>query len=286
MIQINGDVKRILAVDLEPDMVRVGIVGLDLELLQYRETLIDRFSPPSKIMPQIYRLCDSMTDDEKSLDGFGLSLPGLIDRQRGVLVSSTNMPKWKDVAIRDALAEHVGTVPMVEKSVRLAAIHEDWIDRTSYASTKLILSLRTGIGMSLIRDGQLYVGSEGFEGELGHTVVDTGGERCECGNRGCLETFVSTSAICQRIHQKLDEGKCRRVAQAVELGEVLRPELVYRLANEGDEECAEIVPRGGPLCWSSGRESGQSAGARRADTVWIDRHSRGTHPGKHQVEIG
>jgi predicted NBD/HSP70 family sugar kinase len=243
MLEINASARKVLAIDLEPDCIRVGLADLNMELLDYGEQMIDRLGEPGRVIDRICQLSKQMLKraQPEGIDGAALSLPGLIDRQRGILHSSTNMPKWRDVEIGSAVAEAIGMVPIAERSVHCAAIYEDWVATDEPNSTKLIISLRTGIGMSIMRHGELYVGSRGFDGEIGHTIVDIDGELCECGSRGCLETFLSTSAICKRVKSLIKAGRCGQVKAAMDRGEALHPGLVYRLAKEGDADCAEVV---------------------------------------------
>jgi len=243
MLEINSSARKMLAIDLEPDCIRVGLVDLSMRLIDYNEQMIDRLGEPKHVIDQICQLSKQMLKSiqPSDIDGAAISLPGLIDRERGVLLSSTNMPKWRDVPISSAVAEAIGVKPIVERSVHCAAIYEDWVATDEPNSTKLILSLRTGVGMSIMRHGELYVGSRGFDGEIGHTIVDIDGDLCECGNRGCLETLLSTSAICKRIKSLIKAGRCGQVKAAMDRGEPLHPGIVYRLAKEGDPDSAEVV---------------------------------------------
>ena len=182
------------------------------EEMAYREHLIDRAAKPPVIIEKILKLCRDVlgkTPREKML-GAGLSLPGLIDLERGVLISSTNMPHWHDVPIRDILAKELKLPVHVDRSVRLAALYEEWVSPHLDDQTTLIISLGTGVGFSLINRGQLYVGNCGFDGEIGHTVVDINGQVCECGSRGCLETFVSASTIVARARRGIAKGAASR----------------------------------------------------------------------------
>lgn len=243
MLQVNEDAKRILAIDLEPDVIRVGLTNLLAELLEFEEQPIDRFSDPETVCERMVALCRSMlrrTQPDKLL-GVGLSLPGLIDRQKGILLSSTNMPRWKNVPIAAMLRKQLKHPIKVERSIHLAAYHERWSEPGQQQRSTLVLSLRTGIGVSLMHMGEVYVGGRGFDGEIGHTVVDINGQSCECGGRGCLETFVSASAVCERGRALLSRGRAKALAALLEKGERLRPELIYRLAKEGDQDCADIV---------------------------------------------
>jgi predicted NBD/HSP70 family sugar kinase len=243
MLAVNADAKRILAVDFEPDRLRVALTDLSLQERAYREKLIDRFSEPQQTLKLMVKLCREVLGKtpRNKLLGVGLSLPGLIDLERGVLISSTNLPNWHDVSIRQYLEQKLELPVRIERSVRLAALYEEWTSPHSEDQTTLILSLRTGVGFSLINRGQLYVGNCGFDGEIGHTVVDIDGQPCECGSRGCLETFVSASAICTRAKHGLATPRGAALKRRLDAGEPLNPELVYTLAREGDPLCADIV---------------------------------------------
>ena len=243
MLELNNEARRILAIDLEPDVLRVALVGLGINLLEYREEFLDRRGQPETVVDKIVELSRKVMEQgrQKRIDGVGLSLPGLIDREQGILIGSTNMPQWHNVPIRDLLTERLGLEPKLERSFHLAAMHEDWIDRSNQTTTKLVISLRTGIGASFVRRGELYLGAGGFDGEVGHTLIDLNGALCECGNRGCLETFVRADAVCERVEKLIRSGRAREIASAVAKGESLRPELVYRLAKQGDADAAEVV---------------------------------------------
>jgi predicted NBD/HSP70 family sugar kinase len=243
MLQVNADAKRIVAIDLEPDRVRVALTDLLVNVLNYQEQPIDRFSEPDAIIKVILKLAGRALEDvdRDQLQGVGVSLPGLIDREAGVLISSTNMPKWRDVPVRDILRKELGVSVQVERSIHLAAIYEKWSDPNHAHRTTLMLTLRTGVGISIMHHGHLLTGRRGFEGEIGHTVVDINGKACECGGRGCLETFVSASAICRMAAELMEKGKCPSLASAMRGGSALRPELIYKMAKLGDAGCAQVV---------------------------------------------
>ncbi len=245
MLEVNGDVKRILAIDLEPDRIRVALTNLLVETLVYRERLTDRFLAPEAVLRSILELCHEVLAGVRpgQLQGVGISLPGLIDCERGVLISSTNMPKWRDVPVAAILKRELKMHVQTERSIRLAALYEKWSDPHQQDRTVLVVSVRTGIGMCLLHHGELYAGHLGLDGEIGHTVIDVDGSLCECGNRGCLETLVGAPAICTHARAEISAGRCAALSAQVAGGEPLQPELIYRLARDGDADCAAIVRR-------------------------------------------
>jgi predicted NBD/HSP70 family sugar kinase len=243
MLEVNGDVGRILAIDLEPDRIRVALTDLLVNVLEYRERPIDRFDQPEPVISHIVKMCREVLKNTpaKQLHGIGISLPGQIDQERGVLLSSTNMPKWHDVPIAQKLEKELRAPVTIDRSLHLAALYELWSNPEQMDRSVLIISLRTGVGLSLLHRGQLYRGKKGLSGEIGHCVVDINGRPCECGSRGCLETFVSASAICERAREMIKRGSGKALAELLRRKEALSPELIYRLARDGDPDCAGIV---------------------------------------------
>jgi len=243
MLAINADAFRVLAIDLEPDKIRVALTDMLARPIVFNQQAIDRFDTPENILRQVVSLARAAIQrvPRKLLLGVGVSLPGLIDRNDRVLLSSTNMPQWKNVPVGAILERELGIPVRIDRSLHLAAMHEKWQEPNIQDKNVLVISLRTGVGGCLISRGQLYTGSGGMAGEIGHTVVDIRGNPCECGSRGCLETFVSAPAIIERAKSIIAAGAAPALAQAVANGRTLHPELIYELAARGDAPSGEIV---------------------------------------------
>lgn len=241
MLEINPDARRILSIDLEPDHIRVALTNLGVSIVHFEEQPVSRFDAPDATIASILKLCKQALShlERRPLLGVGISLPGLIDSGKGVLLSSTNMPRWRNVAIGPILQEALGAPVHAERSIHLAALYEKWVNPQHQNKTIVIISLRTGVGVSVLRRGQLYVGRSGLSGEIGHTIVDINGRPCECGSRGCLETFVSASAIVDRARTMIRDGRGGAIAAAGADG--ITPELIYRLARDGDPDAGHIV---------------------------------------------
>jgi predicted NBD/HSP70 family sugar kinase len=243
MLEVNSDYKRLLAIDLEPDRIRVALTDLLANVLEYREKDVDRFATPDAICREIFILAKAVLVGVSSNDlrGAGVSLPGMINCETGVLISSTNMPKWRDVPIAQMIATELKTSVRVERSIRLAALYEKWSNPRLQSRTAIVICVRTGIGMCLLDRGELYKGNLGFDGEIGHTVIDIDGPVCECGSRGCLEAFIGAPAIIAMAEREIKAGRCLALKAQVAAGQVLRPELIYRLARENDADSVTIV---------------------------------------------
>jgi predicted NBD/HSP70 family sugar kinase len=243
ILEINSDARRILAMDLEPDNIRVAITDLLARPLSFAHQRIDRFNAPETILRQMIAMVKELMHHlpRKSIIGAGVSLPGLIDATNGTLISSTNMPKWKNVPVGPILEDALEVPVQVGRSLHLAAMHEKWEEPNIQDKNVVVISLRTGVGSCLIQHGQVYTGSGGMAGEIGHIIVDINGKSCECGSRGCLETFVSAGAIVARARSMLAGGEPTALSAAVRDDRELSPELIYELAAKGDPACGAIV---------------------------------------------
>ena len=128
--------------------------------------------------------------------GAVVALPGLVDSDARLLVAP-NLG-WTGVSVPELLGERLGRPPFpiqAENEANLGALAELWEGAGREFSDFLYISGELGIGAGIIVGGELFRGSHGFGGELGHTTIEPEGAVCACGNRGCLETRVALGAL-------------------------------------------------------------------------------------------
>ncbi|MEX2106034.1 MAG: ROK family protein [Solirubrobacterales bacterium] len=126
----------------------------------------------------------------------GLGIPATIDHERGVAISAVNLP-LADLPIRDLVSERVGLPVFVDNDANVAALAEHLFGAGRDADDMVLLTIGTGIGGGLVLNGEVYRGATGAGAELGHTVIDINGPRCQgnCPGRGCVETLASGTAL-------------------------------------------------------------------------------------------
>lgn len=133
-------------------------------------------------------------------DALGIGVPGLLERERGFVIASPNLPGFVNLDVKHGLAQRTGLAPgrvHVENDANAAAVGELWLGAGRGERDALVVTLGTGIGGGLILNGELYAGA-GMGGEVGHIVVDPRGPRCGCGKQGCVETLASATAAKRR----------------------------------------------------------------------------------------
>ncbi|WP_231482588.1 ROK family protein [Nocardioides sp. URHA0020] len=160
------------------------------------------------------------------LDGtVGVGIPGLVDVERGAVKHAVNLGVNGDwLPLRSLLADRLGVPVVLENDVNAATLGAAAL---SGASDLVYLSIGTGLAAGLVLDGRLRRGEHGAAGEIGHVPVDPQGTVCQCGQRGCLETIASGSAL----------------AAAWPAGDVPPAQALFAAARSGDPSAIAVRDR-------------------------------------------
>ncbi len=187
-----------VAVDMDISQVTVAAVGLGGEVLA-RDVLPLRVPDESParlaehIAASIPRLRSALPPSAWVV-GVGLSVPGTVDRQTGIVATAPNLD-WHDVDLGRELHARVGATVMLGNDADLAVLAERQRGSARGVDDVVFLISRIGVGAGIICNGAPLHGSRGHAGEIGHDVLDVGGPPCHCGKHGCVETYVGGGAL-------------------------------------------------------------------------------------------
>jgi glucokinase len=140
-------------------------------------------------------------EQRDALVGIGVSSAGHIDARTGKVIYCTpNLPGWSGMAIADNLrATFVSHFPQIvvvaDNDGNAATFGEAWCGGGQGVSDLVMMTIGTGLGGGIIVDGHLVHGSRAGGAEIGHTILVPGGLPCNCGQNGCLESYVSGTAL-------------------------------------------------------------------------------------------
>ncbi|MFJ8659759.1 ROK family protein [Streptomyces sp. NPDC093795] len=123
----------------------------------------------------------------------GVVVPGIVDDERQRALWSANIG-WRDLPLAALLEERTGLRVTLGHDVRAGGLAERALGAARGARNVLFVAIGTGIAAALVCDGE-PISSGGHAGELGHVVVEPGGQPCACGGTGCLETVASATAV-------------------------------------------------------------------------------------------
>jgi glucokinase-like ROK family protein len=173
--------------------------------------------------------------------GLTLGVPGLIDLDANKLLFAPNL-KWKDVPLGEILQKTFNTRVMVDNEARMAALGEYYFGVARGVDEVLYISAGVGLGGGLLHGGRLYRGISGGANEIGHMTMDTDGELCACGNRGCWETQVSQKALFRLITRAAGQGEDTLLQDRLQGNfEKLSVPLVLEAAEAGDRVTLEAL---------------------------------------------
>ena len=137
----------------------------------------------------------------------GVSAPGPLDPEAGVMVEVPNLRGWSHFPLGPKLEAALGTRVRIENDANAAALAEWRYGAGRGARDVLFLTMSTGVGGGLILDGRLYRGRHFQAGEVGHIEIEPNGRRCGCGLRGCLEAYASGANLAARIREDIASGE-------------------------------------------------------------------------------
>ena len=191
----------------------------------------------------IVGLIRSVIPADRTLVGVGVGLAGLVDLD-GVLRYGPNVPGIVDLALRRTLEDEFGVAVVVDNDAAMAARAE--LDRGAArgAADVVVVTQGTGIGGALVVDGRLVSGANGFAGEPGHMLIQRGGHRCACGQRGCWEAYASGAGLVNLWTDLRVEGRGLSILdRAGGSPNDVRGEHISAAAADNDQDAVEIFER-------------------------------------------
>ena len=157
----------------------------------------------AKMVTAASSVLESAGVSRSQLLGIGVAVPSPVDSDRPGELMPLILPKWASYNIIDHLQGRFERPVLIDNDANLGALAELWWGAGSSVRDLAYIKVATGIGAGLIMDGDIFRGSGGVAGEIGHTSIDPAGPVCICGLRGCLATFIGTPALLERARAEL-----------------------------------------------------------------------------------
>lgn len=171
--------------------------------------------------------------------GIGISVPGLVDVDKGEIILAPNLG-WRNASIRESLPGFKDIPVFLENEAMASAVAENWIGSCQGTPNFICINIKSGIGAGIFVNGRLYRGASGSAGEIGHIFVDEAGARCACGNYGCLETMASITHIVEKAKKLIRQGV---VSSLNEIGDIDGIDIcsIISAARNGDEVAGNLL---------------------------------------------
>jgi predicted NBD/HSP70 family sugar kinase len=231
LLEFNDDAFALVGIELGATHVHVVVTNLRAKVRASRDRahpVVEQPASTLTLLPQLIAEClEAAKIDARVVLGVGVAVPCPLDLGRPEQLDATLMPAWQGVDLAASLREHFDCPVQIDNDANLGALAERWWGAGIGGEDLTYIKIATGVGAGHIINGDVYRGSNGTAGEIGHLAIDLHGPPCRCGLRGCLAALVGADAL-----------RAREPAFA-------SPEALAAAASAGDARATELVGEAG-----------------------------------------
>ena len=239
-----------IGVDLGGTTVKTGLIDSTGTIIAQSKLPTLAEVSPTAVVGQIIASIKEVLPHTKGqpLAGIGIGSPGLIQNPGGIVKSPPNMKDWDVVPLADEIKKVFNVRVEVDNDANVAAVAESKFGTGKDLSDFLFVIWGTGVGGGIIMNHQIYRGTSGGAGEVGHISIDHNGLLCNCGTRGCVEAYVGQKYLSKRTIEKLKTNASPKLMELVggDL-EKLAPVHLSMAAEAGDALSRDILVEAGTL---------------------------------------
>ncbi|MDR0363020.1 MAG: ROK family protein [Planctomycetota bacterium] len=180
--------------------------------------------------------------DYDDIGAIGVGVPGPLNTKAGMIFGPPNMNGWERVPLGPRMSVMTGKPVYIENDAKAAGWAEYIYGAGRGCRNMVAIYHGSGLGGAIIMDGKLFTGKDGMAGEIGHIPISRKGRLCSCGNRGCVEAYVSPTAMVASFRKMAGKGWR---SSLVGRGEAITDADLFAAARVGDPLALHIVEKTG-----------------------------------------
>ena len=234
LLALNAEAACVIGIKLSVDHLAAVVADLEGEVLDGRVQPLTGHTLDD-VRHSIVRLAAALRQEAggRNLLGIGIGMPGVVDGSRGVCVDSPILG-WQDVPVAEIIAQDLRLPVLVDNDVNTLAVAEQLYGHGRHVNNFVTVTIGRGVGSGIVVAGQLVRGRLGAAGEFGHVPVVLNGPACECGRRGCLETFIADAALVTTARRAGLIGRRQGVGSLTQLADADNADARQIFAHAGD----------------------------------------------------
>jgi predicted NBD/HSP70 family sugar kinase len=258
LLKVEDDSRQVIGIDLSREDFRGALVNLRGQV-NFRCDLALDGRDGDAALALVYDLLDVLIDRAtQPILGIGIGAPGLVDAENGILQQSVNL-NWRFIPFASLLQKRYQLPVYMANDSQAAALAISTFDQQGSNELPLVvINLGWGVGAGIIIGGKLLHGSPVGAGEIGHISIDPDGDRCACGNYGCLETIASSRAIVRRVRNLVQSRPESAISELVTEPDDINMETIFLVLETGNEDVRQVV-----------REAGEALGIAAANLIGV-----------------
>jgi len=236
----------VLGIDLGGSKILTAVVNIKGEILSSDHRTTPAAKGPEAVIQVMQESMKQAIEqagvNAAEIGAICIGAPGLSNPETGVVFTSPHLPGWKDVPLKTIVEEETGIKTLLVNDANAAALGEMYFGAAKGARNFIYITISTGIGGGIVIDGEIYAGSLGTAGEIGHMTIDTNGPKCNCGNTGCWETLASGTALAREAKKRIATGEKTSILEYAG-GNIdkVNAEAVHKAAQQGDTLAKELI---------------------------------------------
>lgn len=249
LLKFNPDNHYLYAIAITNSVMMLARMNLEARVLQ-KETHPLTGLQGEAVVERLLSLMDDFMTGQEDLErcvGISITVPGIVSDSQGMVHYNTKL-RMTDVPLKRMVEDRYGLRTWVENDMNSVVLAERRFGDYAFANL-IYISIGDGLGSGILINDHLLRGKHGGAGEFGHTSINRSGIRCECGNVGCLDSYISWIAVYSRIItaiatgrptliQEMSGGDYSQIVASV-FKEALR--RGDKLARDLNEEVAELL---------------------------------------------
>ncbi|MCF7707343.1 MAG: ROK family protein [Verrucomicrobia bacterium] len=202
--------KYYVGVDLGGTKILCGVFTSELEFIGKAKKTTKPERGYTVVKERIVRCIREAVDEcdleLKHIRAIGIGSPGSIDEDKGSVIFAANL-NWTNAPLREDIQKRMKIPVFVENDCTVCTLGIYERELKCEPVSMVGIYLGTGIGGGLIIDRKVFSGFNNTAGEIGHMIIDVGGPRCTCGNKGCFEALASRTAIYNKLREAMNAGQ-------------------------------------------------------------------------------
>ncbi len=243
LLKINNNSYFSIGLYISRDFIYTNAANLGGQLIYKEKRSLSKHLSMKNLKSHIKSSIDNILAHEKlpkdKVLGIGVASIGPLDLANGIILNPPNFKGLKSIPVVDFLQNEYGLPAVLDNDMNAAALAEKLFGHAKECKDFIYVGVTNGIGAGIVLDNSLFRGHNGFAGEIGHISIDMNGEKCACGNTGCLELYANIPGIVEKIQISTELGYHSSLTGQ----DRITWESIVHAANENDSLAAGSVEK-------------------------------------------
>ena len=243
---LSADNRYFLGVDISAFEMTIGLMNLSGEIIKIEKDTSFRLENNYATLDKICNGIRKFVEDTEEVDMSmimcaNINLPGRVNSRAGTSATTFNFEETANTSLAEILTDKIGIRIYIENDTKAMAYGEYMSGLNKSYKNMCYVNIGWGLGIGLIVDGHLYLGKDGYSGELGHVHQFNNNILCHCGKKGCLETELSGRAIVRKLSERILQGDTSILSDKVKSGATITTDDIIEAVKNEDALCIEFI---------------------------------------------